>query len=56
MYKLNKAPYGLRHASRAWNIKLNRILQEFGFYRCSKEQSLYKIEDKKGILMVCICR
>ena len=54
VYKLKKALYGLRQAPRAWNIKLNRILQEFGFTRCSKEPSLYKREDKKGVLMVCV--
>ena len=54
VHKLNKALYGLRQAPRAWNIKLNRILQEFGFTRCSKEPSLYKREDKKGVLMVCV--
>lgn len=42
VYKLNKALYGLRQALRAWNIKLNRILQNFGFLRCSKEPSLYR--------------
>ena len=36
VYKLHKALYGLRHAPRAWNIKLKRILKELGFAHCSK--------------------
>ena len=54
VYKLMKALYGLRQAPRAWNIKLNRILQEFGFTRCSKEPSVYRREEKSSTLMVCV--
>ena len=54
VYKLNKALYGLKQAPRAWNIKLNRILQSLGFTRCSKEPSLYRREEKNGLLVVCV--
>ena len=54
VYKLNKALYGLRQAPRAWNVKLNRILQGLGFTRCSKEPSLYRKEEKKGLIIVCV--
>lgn len=39
VYKLNKALYGLRQAPRAWNHKLNSILKELQFVKCSKEPS-----------------
>ena len=35
VYKLKKALYGLRQAPKAWNIKLNKILRELCFHRCS---------------------
>lgn len=35
VYKLNKALYGLRQAPRAWNNKLNQILYELQFRKCS---------------------
>lgn len=54
VYKLNKALYGLRQAPRAWNIKINQILQNLGFLRCSKEPSLYIKEEKTGLLVVCV--
>lgn len=54
VYRLRKALYGLKQAPRAWNIKLNHILQELGFTRCTKEPSLYKKEDKEGLLIVCV--
>ncbi|KAG7538693.1 Zinc finger CCHC-type superfamily [Arabidopsis suecica] len=42
VYKLNKALYGLRQAPRAWNNKLNQILKELQFVKCSKEPSVYR--------------
>ena len=54
VYKLRKALYGLKQAPRAWNIKLNTILREFKFQRCSKEPSLYRKEEKGGTLIVVV--
>ena len=54
VYKLKKALYGLRQAPRAWNVKLNGILQELGFRRCSKEPSLYCKDKKKDVLIVVV--
>jgi len=42
VYKLHKALYGLRRAPRAWNHKLNPILTELQFEKCSKEPSVYR--------------
>lgn len=42
VYKLNKALYGLRQAPRAWNNKLNQILEELQFRKCPKEPSAYR--------------
>ena len=54
VYKLKKALYGLKQAPRAWNVKLNKILVGLKFYRCSKEPSLYRREDKSGLLVVVV--
>lgn len=42
VYRLKRALYGLRQAPRAWSIKLNQVLRELKFQRCSKEPSLYR--------------
>ena len=52
VYKLNKALYGLRQAPRAWNNKLNKILGELKFVKCSKEPSLYRKQEKDDLLLV----
>jgi hypothetical protein len=39
--RLHKALYGLRQAPRAWNSKLDAVLQELGFSRCKSEHGLY---------------
>ena len=54
VYKLNKALYGLRQAPRAWNNKLNRILLEFGFEKCSKEHSVYRKTVEHNILVIAV--
>lgn len=52
VYKLNKALYGLKQAPRAWNEKLNQILRELKFKRCSKEPSVYRKEVNSEILLI----
>ncbi|KAL1189087.1 Retrovirus-related Pol polyprotein from transposon RE2 [Cardamine amara subsp. amara] len=52
VYKLNKALYGLRQAPRAWNNKLNCILMELKFEKCSKEPSVYRKEVRKDLLII----
>lgn len=42
VYKLSNDLYDLKQALRPWNYKLNQILKELKFTRCSKEPSLYK--------------
>ncbi|WZZ60567.1 hypothetical protein YC2023_060674 [Brassica napus] len=54
VYRLNKALYGLRQAPRAWNHKLNTILVELGFRKCSKEPSVYRKMVKGELLVVAV--
>jgi len=55
VYKLNKALYGLRQAPRAWNNKLNRVLKELKFEKCSKEPSVYrKVMGENITLLVAV--
>lgn len=54
VYKLRKALYGLRQAPRAWNEKLNKVLGNLGFSRCSKEPALYRRQDGDNVLLVAV--
>ena len=54
VYKLNKALYGLRQAPRAWNNKLNQILCELQFKKCSKEPSVYRKLEEGELLIVAV--
>ncbi|KAK1419234.1 hypothetical protein QVD17_28397 [Tagetes erecta] len=42
VYKLSKSLYGLKQSPRAWNTKLNAILMNLKFHRCSQEQAVYR--------------
>ena len=54
VYRLSKALYGLKQAPRAWNYKLNKILRELRFTRCSKEASLYQKKQNEDTLVVAV--
>ncbi|KAL1207758.1 Retrovirus-related Pol polyprotein from transposon TNT 1-94 [Cardamine amara subsp. amara] len=54
VYRLNKALYGLRQAPRAWNNKLNQILEELQFKKCSKEPTVYRKIEQEHILVVAV--
>ena len=40
--KLQKAIYGLKQASRSWNIRFDEVIKEFGFIRNDEESCVYK--------------
>lgn len=48
VYHLKKAVYGLKQASRMWNLKLNDILIKFNFNRSKTDPCVYC---KKGIII-----
>ena len=54
VYKLNKALYGLRQAPRAWNDKLNQVLKELQFEKCTMEPSVYMKQVKQDTLLIGI--
>ncbi|CAA7038223.1 unnamed protein product [Microthlaspi erraticum] len=54
VYKLHKALYGLRQAPRAWNNKLNQILMELKFVKCSKEPSVYRKAIGDSLLLIAV--
>lgn len=41
VYKLHKALYGLKQAPRAWNKKIDQVLIQIGFRKCSVEFGVY---------------
>ena len=41
VYKLNKALYGLKHAPRCWNQKINSFLIKHRFKQCTVEYGVY---------------
>lgn len=54
VYKLSKALYGLKQAPRAWNTKLDQILKELKFKKCTKENSVYRKDEGGTLLIVAI--
>ena len=45
--KLNKAIYGLKQATRAWNLKINKSLKEQGFEQITSPMSLQEYYESK---------
>ena len=40
--KLQKSIYGLKQASKSWNIKVDQSIKTFGFIQCPDELCVYK--------------
>ena len=40
--KLNRSIYGLKQASRSWNIRFNEVIQSYGFIQSPDESCVYK--------------
>jgi len=55
VYKLHKALYGLKQAPRAWNKKIDQVLIQIGFRKCSVEFGVYvqKLSDG-GTVIICL--
>ncbi|KAK9873685.1 hypothetical protein WA026_023685 [Henosepilachna vigintioctopunctata] len=49
--KLNKAIYGLKQASRAWNMKVNKVLTDIGYERSKIEHCIY-VKSKDNLLTI----
>lgn len=52
--RLKKAIYGLKQASRQWNIKLNDVLEKAGYKRCQKDTCIYVRRDRDKIVVVAV--
>jgi hypothetical protein len=51
--KLQRSIYGLRQASRSWNIRFDETIKQFGFEQNLDEPCLYKkCEDKTVMFLV----
>ena len=52
VYRLQKAPYGLKQAPKAWYERLHKYLVRIEFQRTSDNSNLYTKKEKgKGILL-----
>lgn len=54
VYKLQRSLYGLRQSPRAWNIKLDGMLKQLKFQKCTKEQSVYKRQIGDSFLIIAV--
>jgi spore coat protein U-like protein len=50
--RLCKALYGLRHAPRAWNAKLDSTIKEMGFGQSPHEAAIYRRGNGGNTLLV----
>lgn len=51
---LRKSLYGLKQASRQWNLKLNEILITAGFLRCKTDSCIYVRRNGASIVIVAV--
>lgn len=52
--RLNKAIYGIKQASRIWNLTLHSALVTFGLKQCAADPCIYSRINKDGMVIVAI--
>ncbi|KAL0405227.1 UNVERIFIED_CONTAM: hypothetical protein Slati_3836600 [Sesamum latifolium] len=53
--KLQRSIYGLKQASRSWNLRFDEAIKEFGFLRNPEEACVYKIEWEQHCIFSTVC-
>jgi len=52
--KLQWSIYGLKQASRSWNIHFNKTIEKFNFVRCEEEPCVYKKVSESVIIFLVL--
>ncbi|MCQ7012854.1 hypothetical protein M9Y11_18445, partial [Clostridioides difficile] len=52
--KLKKSIYGLKQASRSWNIRFDEVIQSYGFTQCPDEQCVYRRRDENVVVFLVL--
>ena len=52
--KLNRSIYGLKQASRSWNIHFDEIVKSFGFIKNMDESCVYKKNSESTIIFLIL--
>ena len=54
VYKLKRSIYGLKQASRSWNIRFDQAIKSFGFEQNLDEPCVYKRHRDKVIMFLVL--
>ena len=52
--KLLKSIYGMKQASRSWNIRFDEVVKEFGFIKNEQEPCVYKKESGRALVFLIL--
>ena len=52
--KLQRSIYGLKQASRSWNIHFNKTIEKFEFVKCEEEPCVYKKVSGSAIIFLVL--
>jgi hypothetical protein len=54
VFKLQRSIYGLKQASRSWNIRFNNTIEKFNFVKCEEELCVYKNISGSSIIFLVL--
>ncbi|CAA0830832.1 cysteine-rich RLK (RECEPTOR-like protein kinase) 8, partial [Striga hermonthica] len=54
VWKLKKSLYGLKQASRSWNIRFDEVIKSYGFDQCQDESCVYKKSNRNVVVFLVL--
>ena len=52
--KLNRSIYGLKQASRSWNIRFDQAIKSYGFEQCLDESCMYRRHNGNVVMFLVL--
>ena len=53
--KLQRSIYGLKQASRSWNLHFDKVIKDFGFVQMHREAYIYKKVSGSSVSFMILC-
>ena len=54
VWKLKKSIYGLKQASRSWNLRFDEVIKTYGFVQSPNESCVYRLDVSGSVVFLAL--